>query len=319
MPLWKKLQKNSKKEDEHQLQKGKLEKKPHGFGFAKERFFVLTRKRMFYAKTEQSDTELGTFEVSDIIKVREKDNNSRGFEIETANRVWKLSAKTHEEAREWISAIKLAMSQNESRFCFKEKLDELENITDKVPEQFRGLSVWLELPTAQSLIDEIAEATGTKNSYVPHITLLYGIKEKESSVEDAAKRLAERLTLCYRDWDSLRIKPTKMSIKKCEEMQLSFLDLSFQLSRELNEIFRMTVDCFKLRQKFQTVTRPRACFCYNEDYQALGKGLEILKKRKSAGELPEFTFGKVSIQRAGEAGEWQRLQEYEIQRHSVRL
>lgn len=295
--------------EELPVQTGWLVKEPPTmFGKKHRRWFVLSQSKCSYFVDASRTYEKGFFLVSEIKHAEPISQHGTKFQVVTDTRTWKLEADTNEIMCNWVRSF------NEQAAPATDMISVSDiDIEGRKPEEFRGLSVWLEIPGLQPLVESV-NARISSRPHRAHIALLYGITEDKYSLEKFRK-LADKITLCYEDeWSELSVKRTSMEVNVSQSMQIGFIDLYFQLSKELSELYQMASDMFYSNQTLRSIVRPRCCVAYGD------LSLPSFQNEKLEDELNKiemealYKFGKVSLWKTdGPAESWEELASYPIE------
>jgi len=291
------------------VQTGWLVKEPPTmFGKAKRRWFVLTQGKCAYFVDESLQNERGFFLVSEIRHAEPISQNGTKFQVVTDARNWKLEADTNEIMCNWVRSF------NEQAAPATDMISVSDiDIEGRKPEEFRGLSVWLELPGLQPFVNAVNEKLN-KQPHRAHIALLYGIDE-DNAIE-IFNTLSNKVALCYdEEWMQLLIKKTTIEVNVSQSMQVAFVDLYFQLSKELSELYQMTSDTFYSNQTLRSIVRPRCCIAYGElSLPEFQEGFYNFEQHVASHQTePVYKFGNLSLWRThGPPEQWQELASHPI-------
>lgn len=260
---------------------------------------MLSHNKCEYFVDESLQNEKGFFGVSEIKHAEPISQNGTKFQVVTDARTWKLEADTNEIMCNWVRSF------NEQAAPATDMISVSDiDIEGKKPEEFRGLSIWLELPDLQDLVDLVCKELNCR-PHRSHIAILYGITEEQYTLS-WFKKLAQRIALCYDDeWSEI----------ESQSMQLAFIDLYFQLSKELSELYKMASDIFYCDQTLRSLVRPRCCLGYGDlslpAFQ--NENLESKLNERASKLNTVYKFGKISIWKTqGSPEKWQELASYSL-------
>lgn len=261
---------------------------------------MLDASNCSYFEDESMKKEKGTFEV-DKIQAAEISGGKK-FRVLTDTRTWDLEADSVEVMVSWVRAFNEHAAPDTSHQGHDIDAD----IESMKPEEFSGLSVWLELPGLQSLVNQF------KGNHVAHIALCYGLEEQNAI--QLFNLFSSKLDLCYgHDWNEFTVKRTQFETVESEAMQVGFLDLYFQLTKELSEIYAIASDTFVTNQRYSSIINPRCCIFYAQAQDGNYKESLVEELTETCSEQTTFGFGEVSLWRTdGPPEKWERIAKHEV-------